>query len=89
MLQPACLTSILRAGFISSHSQSHSPRNKAQDQHEVFSYGSPDYLVTSILVSSYAQVGWIPIEASSYCFVIPILTATAYPCITSPALGPA
>jgi hypothetical protein len=61
----------------------------AHDQHDFFSNYSPDSFVTAIFVMSSAAVGWIPIVESSTYLVNPIFIATANPCITSPAFGPA
>lgn len=61
---------------------------QVQDQHAVFEYGSPDYLVTVIFVIFSAATGWMPIVSSNNYLVKPILIATAKPCIIYPALGP-
>lgn len=60
----------------------------AQDQHDVFSKGSPDSFVIDMLVRSSAIVGWMPIVESRMLLVKPIFMATANPCMIYPALGP-
>ena len=58
------------------------------NSHEVILEGGRYAALVRMVTNSSAAVGWMPIVASNCALVAPQLSATASPCMISPASGP-